>query len=228
MTTHVTWLGHAALSVLVGEQELLVDPYFTGNSSAVRQPAEGNPAYILVSHGHPDHVGDALAIAARTGATVIANTEICRWLERQGVKKTHAQQIGGAYRHPFGKLKLTPALHGSSLPDGSYGGLACGFLLADPDGKKLYIAGDTGLFGDMVLIDDDGVDLAILPIGGNYTMDPEDALRAVRLLRPKAVFPYHYGTWDLIAQDAAAWKSRVEEELSTKVYVLRPGESCTL
>jgi L-ascorbate metabolism protein UlaG (beta-lactamase superfamily) len=228
MSTNITWLGHAALSLNVDGHELLVDPFFTGNPAAVRSSAEGNPEYILVSHGHPDHIGDTLAIAARTGATIIANSEICHWLTAKGAAKTHAQQVGGGFRYPFGGLKLTLAIHGSSLPDGAYGGLASGFLLEAPDGKKVYIAGDSALFGDMVLLGEEGIDLAVLPIGGNYTMDPGDSVRAVRLLRPKLVMPYHFGTWDLIAQDASAWKHRVEEMTSTKAVLLKPGESFSL
>jgi len=129
---------------------------------------------------------------------------------------------------PFGYLKLTPAQHGSSLPDGSYGGNPAGFLLTTPDGKKVYIAGDTGLFGDMQLIGDEGLDLAVIPIGDNYTMGPDDALRAVKLLRPKQVVPVHYNTWELIAQDPKAWKKRVEAETKTQVLVLKPGDSISL
>jgi L-ascorbate metabolism protein UlaG (beta-lactamase superfamily) len=228
MTTEVTWLGHAALSIRIGGSILLVDPFLTDNPMATAKAEDLAAEYILVSHAHSDHVGDAARIAIRTGATIIANSEICRWLKTRGVEKTHAQQIGGAFRHPFGRVKLTPAIHGSSFPDGAYGGLACGFWLEDPDGGKLYIAGDTGLFGDMAFIGDDGVDIAVLPIGGNFTMDPDDALRAVRMLRPAAVLPYHYNTWDVIAQDALIWKKRVETETQARVIILQPGESTNI
>jgi L-ascorbate metabolism protein UlaG (beta-lactamase superfamily) len=224
MATTVTWLGHAALSIRIGGHTILVDPYLTDNPAAFGKAEEMAAEYILVSHGHGDHVGDAVQIAKRTGATLIANSEICRWMKTRGVEKTHAQQIGGAFRYPFGRVKLTLAVHGSSLPDGGYGGLACGFLLEDPDGKKLYFAGDTGLFSDMALIGEEGVDFAILPIGGNYTMDPDDALRAIKLLRPVIAMPYHFNTWDLIAQDPIAWKQRVESETKTRVTLLQPGE----
>jgi L-ascorbate metabolism protein UlaG (beta-lactamase superfamily) len=120
---------------------------------------------------------------------------------------------------------LTLALHGSKLPDGSNGGNPCGFLLTTNDGKKFYFAQDTGLFGDMRLIGEEGLDLAVIPIGDNYTMGPADALRAVQMLEPKVVIPIHYNTWDLIAQDANAWKERVEKETNAKVVVLKPGES---
>jgi len=168
-----------------------------------------------------------LDIARRTGATVIANAEISGWFSAKGIK-THAQHIGGGYQYPFGYLKLTQALHGSALPDGSDGGNPAGFLLTTKAGEKIYLAGDTGLFGDMRLIGEEGLDLAAIPIGDNYTMGPEDALRAVRLLQPKVVIPIHYNTFPLIQQDVNAWKRRVETETDTRVEALMPGESLTI
>ena len=123
---------------------------------------------------------------------------------------------------------MTLALHGSALPDGSNGGNPCGFFLTTNDGKKIYLAQDTGLFGDMKLIGEEGLDLAVVPIGDNYTMGPDDALRAVKMLQPKVVIPIHYDTWGLIAQDANAWAERVQKETSTKAVVLKPGESYSL
>ena len=186
-----------------------------------------SPDYILISHGHSDHMGDCLEIAKRSGALCISNFEICQWLEARGLK-THAQHIGGGFHHPFGYLKLTLALHGSMLPEGSNGGNPTGFLLTTPDEKKIYFAGDTGLFGDMTLIGEEGLDLAILPIGDNFTMGPDDALRAVKMLKPKMVVPVHYNTFPLINQDTDAWKARVEAETETKVVVLQSGESLSL
>jgi L-ascorbate metabolism protein UlaG (beta-lactamase superfamily) len=155
---------------------------------------------------------------------VVANYEISGWLENQGLSKVHGQQHGGGHAFLFGRVKLTLAFHGSALPDGSYGGNPCGFLISFKDGKKVYDAADTGLFGDMRLIGEEGIDLAILPIGDNYTMGPDDALRAVKLLQPKKVLPIHYNTWDVIAQDATAWASRVRQETGAQPVVLKPGE----
>lgn len=223
----LTWYGHATLGLETGGYKLLIDPFFSGNPAAPVGADEVAADFILVSHGHGDHVGDAVAIAKRTGATAISNFEIASWLAAHGVQKTHGQHIGGGFRHPFGYLKLTLALHGSQLPDGSNGGNPAGFLLTTNDGKKIYLAGDTGLFGDMRLIGEEGLHLAVIPIGDNFTMGPDDALRAVKMLMPQTVIPIHFGTWGLIDQDAAAWAARVEKETGVKVVVLKPGQSFT-
>ena len=227
MTNKLTWYGHATLGLETGGYKILIDPYFTGNPAATASADKMKPDFILVTHGHGDHIGDTVAIARRSGATVISNAEISGWLGKQGLK-THAQHLGGGYKHPFGYLKLTLALHGSGLPDGSYGGNPAGFLLTTNDGKKIYLAGDTGLFGDMKLIGEEGLDLAVIPIGDNYTMGPDDALRAVKLLTPRHIIPIHFGTWGLIAQDPNAWASRVQKETSAQVHVLKPGDSFEL
>lgn len=227
MSTKLTWYGHAALGLETAGFHVLVDPFLTGNPAAAIKADKVPADFILISHGHGDHVGDTVSIAKRTQALVISNFEIAGWFEAKGLK-THGQHIGGGYKHPFGYLKLTQALHGSAMPDGSYGGNPAGFLLTTQDGKKIYLAQDTGLFGDMRLIGEEGIDLAVLPIGDNFTMGPDDALRAVKLIQPKVVIPIHYDTFDLIAQDAQDWARRVEHETSTKVRVLKPGESFLL
>jgi len=227
MSVKLTWFGHAALGLEIDGQHVLVDPFLSDNPAADADPQQVQADFILITHGHNDHVGDTETIAKRTGALVISNFEISNWLGRRGLR-THAQHIGGGFRHPFGYVKFTQALHGSCMPDGSYGGNPAGFLITTNDGKKLYLAGDTGLFGDMRLIGEEGVDLAVLPIGDNYTMGPEDALRAVKLIQPKHVIPIHYGTWDLIAQDENSWADRVRRETQAEVHVLKPGESFTL
>jgi L-ascorbate metabolism protein UlaG (beta-lactamase superfamily) len=228
MPTRVRWLGHACLEIQVPGHTLLIDPFLTDNPKAAAKADELNPDFILISHGHGDHVGDAVAIAKRTGATVIANYEIAGWLGRQGVKDAHGMQHGGSHAFPFGRVKMTLAFHGSALPDGTYGGNPAGFHLFLADGPKLYDAADTGLFGDMRLIGEEGIDLAFLPIGDNFTMGPDDALRALKLLQPRRVIPIHFDTWGLIAQDADAWAERVRNETPAEPIVLKPGESFTL
>lgn len=227
MKTTLRWYGHATIGIESSGYKLLIDPFFKGNNATTQNPDELEADYILITHGHGDHVGDAPAIARRTGATIVSNAEISTWFAKQGFK-THAQHLGGGYHYPFGYLKLTFALHGSMLPDGSNGGNPGGFLLTTLEGNKLYLAGDTGLFGDMKLIGDEGIDLAVLPIGDNYTMGPDDALLAVKLLRPKVVVPIHYDTFEVIRQDANAWAQRVREETTTRIELMRPGDVTTV
>lgn len=226
MTVKLTWYGHGTQGLEFDGVHVLLDPFLTGNPAASITADKVPADFILISHGHGDHVADAVTVAKRTGATVISNFEIASWCEAQGVK-AHGQHLGGGFVHPFGYVKLTLALHGSALPDGSYGGNPCGFLITAKDGKKVYLACDTGLFGDMSLLGDEGIDLATLPIGDNFTMGPADALRAVKLLRPKHVIPVHYNTWGLIAQDGAAWGKQVAET-GSEAHVLKPGESFSI
>jgi len=223
----LTYHSHACFTVTVGDTKLLIDPFLSDNDLADVGPEEVEADYILISHGHGDHVGDAVAIAQRTGAMTISNFEIMGWLQGQGVARAHPLHIGGGFDFPFGRVKLTIAHHGSALPDGSYGGNPAGFLLTLA-GKKIYHACDTGLFYDMKLIGEEGLDVAILPIGDNFTMGPDDALRAVKLLEPTVVIPIHYDTFDVIQQDPHAFAARVEAETSTKCVVLKPGEGYRL
>ncbi|MRR32506.1 metal-dependent hydrolase, partial [bacterium] len=175
-------------------------------------------------HGHYDHVGDTVAIARRTGATVIANPEISAWCVRQGLK-TQPLQYGAAGNFPFGSVRLTEAVHSSNLPDGSNGGNASGFIITTLDEKKIYLAGDTGLFDGMKAIGAEDVDFAAIPIGGYYTIDPAQALSAVKIIHPKVVMPIHFNTFDKIKQNPEKWAERVRAETSSRVVVLKPGES---
>lgn len=229
MTIKYTYIGHGTHSLEIGGKLILVDPFFTSNPSTEIAADSVNPDYILVSHGHFDHVEDLVSIAKRTGATVITNFEIAAWVQKQGIAadKVHPQHLGGGFNYDFGRVKLTIAHHGSALPDGSYGGNPAGFLIT-ADGKKIYLTCDTGLFETMRLYGEEGIDLMVLPVGDNFTMGPDDALRAIKLVKPKLAVPSHYNTWPLIEQDVAAWAKRVEAETSTTVHVLPPGESLEL
>ncbi|MEM7798164.1 MAG: metal-dependent hydrolase, partial [Chloroflexota bacterium] len=152
MGISVTFHGHATFSLDVNGTKMIVDPFLKGNNPLATVAAdEIEVDYILITHGHGDHVADALSIAQRCDATIIANFEIAGWFNNQGHAKTHPQHIGGGFNHPFGYLKLTPALHGSAMPDGSYGGMPAGLMLKTGE-QTIYIAGDTALFSDMALI----------------------------------------------------------------------------
>jgi L-ascorbate metabolism protein UlaG (beta-lactamase superfamily) len=223
MTFKATWYGHACFMIEADQTKILMDPFVTGNPLAPVKADDIAADFILVSHGHGDHLGDTVDIAKRSGAKVVSNFEIQNWLAAQGVENVHPMHIGGGRDFPWGRLKLTIAVHGSALPDGSYGGNPTGFLLTI-QGKKIYHACDTGLFYDMKLIGEEGIDLAILPIGDNFTMGPDDALRAVKLIEPKQVVPIHYDTFDVIKQDPVAWAKRVEQETSTRATVMKPGD----
>lgn len=222
MAVELTWLGHNAWSIAAAGQTVLVDPFLDDNPVAKVRADDVEAQFILVSHGHYDHVADAEKIAKRTGATVISSFEICEWLGKRSVPNLHPMNIGGSRQFRFGRVKMTIAHHTSMLPDGSYGGCAAGFLVYFPEGN-VYFACDTGLFYDMKLIGEEGIALAALPIGDNFTMGPDDALRAVKLIEPKRVVPIHRDTWPLIAQDARAWAGRVRAETAAEPIVLEPG-----
>ncbi len=228
MATDITWLGHSCFAIGTGKYDLLVDPFLDESPTAPVKAAELAADFILLTHGHFDHLGDVVPIALRTGAMVVANFEICEWLKRQGIaeEKTTAMNLGGSVCMPFGGVKMTLAHHSSSLPDGSYGGAAGGFVL-QLKGGCIYLAGDTSLFLDMKLIGLDALEVAVLPIGDQFTMGPDDSLEAIKMLTPRRVVPCHYGTWPPIEQDAVAWADQVRSHTSAEPVVLQPGEKFT-
>ena len=226
MSVTITWLGHSCFALEGDGHRLLIDPYLNDNPASPIKADKAEADFILLTHGHFDHVTDAPAIAKRTGATVLANYEVGEWLKREGIAADKVVQMkpGGAVRLPFGRVKFTIAHHSSSTPDGAYGGVPGGFLI-ELAGKRLYFAGDTALFLDMKLIGLGGLDLAVLPIGDMFTMGPEDAVEAVKFLNPKKAAPCHYNTWPPIAQDAAAWAEEVRRQTAAEGIVVEPGGS---
>ena len=204
--------GHSCFEISDGPHKLIIDPFITGNPFAKVKASDLHPHYILVSHGHGDHWGDTETLAKSNRATVIANFELTEYAMKQGYQ-THGLHIGGKAKFPFGWVKLTIAHHGSTLPDEtSYGGNPAGILL-NIGGKTIYHAGDTGLFLDMKLIGElNDIDVALLPIGDNYTMGPEDAAKAAEFLRPKKVVPMHYNTFEPIKQDPHEFAKLVKQK----------------
>ncbi len=221
----VTFHGHATCSIQTDDgTRLVIDPFFDENPACTVSVAEVEADYILISHGHWDHIADAIPLGKRTGATVIATYEVATYLESQGLK-TSPHSIGGGVTYPFGYVKLTPALHGGivQLPGGEgFTSLPAGFLINLNGGKRFYHSGDTALLMEMQLLKG-RVDVAMLPIGDRYTMGPEDAVRAIEFIEPEVVIPMHYNTWPPIAQDAHAFRAAVGKR--ARVEILAPGES---
>jgi L-ascorbate metabolism protein UlaG (beta-lactamase superfamily) len=231
MPVTITWTGHATFLIAPGAGTILVDPFFDDCPTASMKAADVACDAILLTHAHFDHVADAAAIAKRTGAKICCAFEIANWLGKQGVANLQPMNHGGTVAVPGGTATMDIAFHSSSLPDGSYGGNPASWLL-DVGGKRIYVAGDTGVFADMARIGRPrggrGLDLAILPIGDVFTMGPTNSLEAIELLQPKAVLPCHYNTWPPITQDAAAWAETVRQAKLAEPHVLEPGGTLTL
>ncbi len=230
----VTYHSHACFTISNEKVKILTDPYITGNPLAKIKPEDLHPDVILVSHGHPDHVGDTVEIAKANNSLVIAPFELIVFLQRQGVNpdRCHPMHIGGSFEFEWGKIKLTPAHHGSAyVTDNNtiYTGNPCGFLIF-LEGKTIYFAGDTGIFYDMKLIGKmHKIDLALLPIGGNFTMDIEDAVKACELLRAEVAIPMHYNTFDVIQKNPEDFVNLLERTHSyTKGVVVNFEETYIL
>lgn len=227
MAITFTWLGHSAFLFDINGNQVLVDPFISGNRLAPTTADQVGADLILLSHAHGDHLGDTVDIAKRTGAPIAANFEICNWLDAQGVPEVIHLNPGGILDAGFMKAKWTIAHHSSSFPDGTYGGQPNGIVLSVDD-VNLYFAGDTCAFLDMQLIGDMGLDVAFLPIGDKFTMGPEESLKAIEMLRPRHVVPMHYNTFDSIVQDVATWAQSVNSKTLSTPIVLDPGNSHTL
>ncbi|HXR30628.1 MAG TPA: metal-dependent hydrolase [Solirubrobacterales bacterium] len=230
--------GHSCFELSDGGTRVLIDPFLKPNNPAAVASAEDvDPTHVVISHGHADHMADAVQVATRSGAECVAVVEIAKWLEELGVEKVYDPNLGGTVRFEWGWVKLVPAWHTSTLPGsaeapfsptaGTVVGTAAG-LLVNLGGVTVYHAGDTCLFGDMRLIAErNPVDVALLPIGGHYTMDRHDGVVAAELVGAGTVIPMHFDTFPPIETDTAAFKQEVEEKTSSKVVVLEPGETHT-
>ncbi|MER2077426.1 metal-dependent hydrolase [Psychrobacillus psychrotolerans] len=220
----ISYHGHSVVKIMTDTHTILIDPFITGNGQTDLDAAKEKVDVILVTHGHNDHLGDTVDLAKRNNATVIATFELANYVESFGIN-VHAMGIGGSYDFEFGTVKFTQAFHSSSFTteDGEiiYGGMPAGVLFTS-EGKTIYHAGDTALFGDMKLIGErNNIDVAFLPIGDNFTMGPEDAAYAVQLLKPQIVVPVHYNTFPPIKQDPQIFKNLVE---TAEVQVLSAGD----
>ncbi|MNO36253.1 metal-dependent hydrolase [compost metagenome] len=222
----ISYLGHSCVHIHTGEHQIIIDPFLTGNPVAASQEDQIEADYVLLTHGHLDHIGDAENIARRTGATIIAIVELANYFEAKGLKAI-GMNLGGQASYPFGSIKFTPALHTSSVTiDGNnvYLGVAAGFILNIKD-FIIYHSGDTALFSDMKLIGSrSSIDLAFLPIGDFFTMGPEDALTAAEWIQAKHVVPVHYNTFGVISQDGDKFISDLRK-LGIAGTALKPGDS---
>src|SRR5215210_3229060 len=223
----IRFLGHSAVELTAGDARVLVDPFITGNPKATVSAGELEPTHILLTHGHADHFGDTVEIAKRTGAPVLAIAEIATEIADQGIE-TSDPNLGGTVHFDWGWVKLVPAWHTSTTPSGTVSTPA-GLLIGIGD-RLVYHLGDTALFSDIQLIAQRGnhIDVALVPIGGHYTMDRYDAVTACEFIGADVVIPVHYDTFPPIETDAQAFKSDVEDATESKVVVLAPGETHTV
>ena len=230
MALTITYYGHSTLAIATDEHKLVVDPFLKPNNPLAPVTADEVEAdFIILTHGHTDHSADAAALAKRTGALVIGNFEVVTWLQNQGAANVHGMNTGGAYTFPFGRVKLTIAHHSSTMPDGSSGGSPNGMLITFNDGHDVYLAGDTALTYDMKLIGEaGGVDLAVLPIGDNFTMGPDDAVVAAQFVQAKHVLPVHYNTFPPIELDPNEFAKKLRRVAEIDCTVLAPGEAMAL
>jgi L-ascorbate metabolism protein UlaG (beta-lactamase superfamily) len=219
----IRFLGHSCFELIEGDTRVLIDPFLTGNPKAAASADEVEPTHILLTHGHPDHYGDVEDVAKRTGAPVVAIAEIANELNDAGVENVSDPNLGGTVKFDWGWVKLVPAWHTSTTPKGTPN-VPAGLLIGI-GGKTVYHLGDTALFSDLKLIAHRGnpIDVALMCIGGHYTMDRLDAVVAAEYVEAGTVIPCHYDTMPVIETDAQAFKSDVESQTSSKVEVLEPG-----
>jgi L-ascorbate metabolism protein UlaG (beta-lactamase superfamily) len=221
----ITYYGHSCFAAEIQQKSILFDPFVSGNELAAAIDPKSIPAdYILISHGHADHLADAGDIARRTNATIVSNFEITQWFSKQHIEKTHPLNLGGGFDFPFGRVKFVNALHSSSMPDGTYGGNPGGFVIESKDGN-FYYSGDTALTLDMRLIaESTRLDFACLPIGDNFTMGVDDAIKAARLVACKRVLALHYNTFPPIKTDMAKAREKFKAG-GIELVILNPGKS---
>lgn len=223
----IVYLGHSAVTIITDCCHVIIDPFLNENPLSPIKAEQSKAKYILVTHGHKDHLGDTVEIAKRNNATVIAPFEITEYLEAKGVEKLHPMNIGGKFEFEFGKVKMVNAFHSSSINENGkiiYAGQPCGYVIETKD-LNVYHAGDTSVFLNMEIIGGQTwIDVALLPIGGNFTMDIHDAVIATKLLHPRVVIPIHYNTWDVIKVDPMEFKKEIEGETNAKCIILKPGE----